>query len=547
MEYKNTVSKLQRNYVKKCSDLQDVVNQERDSTSQWNHHQQAHRVATPSPPPPPQPRHSPPMPMSGKEFEAALNHHNPHSPFLTGVASTESSPSPSSTPLTTNTSRGSVGEIQHSPSPNPMMVSAATSSNLRESLIAGPPTSLQQNFAANPLHATRNQVNSFIKNIKQSAQDLERPDGPNKMVRMKAEAEEADVLYRHAVHHLETLRLQRERVTKASRASVEESALDFSGTTKGVLMKWLESVSYLNSGKSHAKDKIWQRLHEISPADDASQVMIHTEFATFSEPPILYNSFFVGQCLSLLFGVSLVDYSAQFPGRPVPLIVVKCVKELDERGLNIEGLYRVSGKITSVQALTHAIEKDEALFNFDAHRHDPHTIAAVLKLYFRQLPTPLFQMSLVDRAQFLGHYKHDPPAAVQAVAKRIRRLHPTHYATLRLFCQHLYRVAAHATQNKMSISNLSQILSPVVFGEDPEQNLNVTLMMDANMALEPLLLHHQTLFPDDTPLTSTNSSTGSDGNSQNTHRSGSFTASSPPPLPPKPPSPHPSAQVHVIP
>ena len=70
--------------------------------------------------------------------------------------------------------------------------------------------------------------------------------------------------------------------------------------------------------------------------------------------PVHYYNYFVGECNDLIFGVSLVDYATarSLPDGEVPKIVRICVKEVDERGLKNEGIYRVSGRHAVVQEVT---------------------------------------------------------------------------------------------------------------------------------------------------------------------------------------------------
>lgn len=71
------------------------------------------------------------------------------------------------------------------------------------------------------------------KNIKPSAVSQHR------LSKAKREAEQADAEYRAAVHHLETLRLQRERVSKASLGSLNECCYELSGMCKSKLIRYL--------------------------------------------------------------------------------------------------------------------------------------------------------------------------------------------------------------------------------------------------------------------------------------------------------------------
>lgn len=59
---------------------------------------------------------------------------------------------------------------------------------------------------------------------------------------------------------------------------------------------------------------------------------------------VLYTNYYVGDCMDLIFGVGLVDYATSrgLSDGEVPKIVRICINEVDRRGLNSEGIYRVS-------------------------------------------------------------------------------------------------------------------------------------------------------------------------------------------------------------
>lgn len=69
-------------------------------------------------------------------------------------------------------------------------------------------------------------------------------------------------------------------------------------------------------------------------------------------PRVLYTNYAIGECNDLIFGVSLVDY-AQARGLAdgdIPKIVRLCIQEVDARGLEAEGIYRVCLGSTSGSA-----------------------------------------------------------------------------------------------------------------------------------------------------------------------------------------------------
>ena len=72
--------------------------------------------------------------------------------------------------------------------------------------------------------------------------------------------------------------------------------------------------------------------------------------------PIPYHNFYVGECKDLIFGFSLQDYATarDLPEGEIPKIVKICIEEVDKRGLDAEGIYRVgpSRVFSSVPSLT---------------------------------------------------------------------------------------------------------------------------------------------------------------------------------------------------
>lgn len=67
---------------------------------------------------------------------------------------------------------------------------------------------------------------------------------------------------------------------------------------------------------------------------------------------VLYMNYAVGECNDLIFGVSLVDYAQArtLTDGEIPKIVRICVQEVDRRGLESEGIYRVCAVVRKLSA-----------------------------------------------------------------------------------------------------------------------------------------------------------------------------------------------------
>ncbi|XP_068945822.1 active breakpoint cluster region-related protein isoform X2 [Petaurus breviceps papuanus] len=145
----------------------------------------------------------------------------------------------------------------------------------------------------------------------------------------------------------------------------------------------------------------------------------------------------------------------------VPYIVRQCVEEVEKRGIEEIGIYRISGVATDIQALKAVFDannKDVLVMLSDM---DINAIAGTLKLYFRELPEPL----LTDRlypAFMEGIALSDPAAKENCMMHLLRTLPDPNLITFLFLLEHLKRVAEKEPINKMSLHNLATVFGPTL-------------------------------------------------------------------------------------
>uniref|UniRef100_A0A8C8SB02 Active breakpoint cluster region-related protein n=1 Tax=Pelusios castaneus TaxID=367368 RepID=A0A8C8SB02_9SAUR len=145
----------------------------------------------------------------------------------------------------------------------------------------------------------------------------------------------------------------------------------------------------------------------------------------------------------------------------VPYIVRQCIEEVEKRGIEEVGIYRISGVATDIQALKAVFDannKDILLMLSDM---DINAIAGTLKLYFRELPEPL----LTDRlypAFMEGIALSDPAAKENCMMHLLRSLPDPNLITFLFLLEHLKRVAEKEPVNKMSLHNLATVFGPTL-------------------------------------------------------------------------------------
>ncbi|KAI4717031.1 RhoGAP-domain-containing protein [Aureobasidium sp. EXF-10727] len=169
--------------------------------------------------------------------------------------------------------------------------------------------------------------------------------------------------------------------------------------------------------------------------------------------------------LKPVFGVSL-DELYNRDQTAVPMIVYQCMQAVDLFGLDVEGIYRLSGTASHVQQIKALFDHDSQTVDFRnpaSFYHDVNSVAGLLKQFFRELPDPLLTRrsynNFIDAARI-----EDGTTRRDAVHSVINELPDPNYATLRALVLHLNRVQEHYAKNRMSTSNLAICFAPSLMG-----------------------------------------------------------------------------------
>ncbi|KAI9104445.1 Rho GTPase activation protein [Phlyctochytrium arcticum] len=168
----------------------------------------------------------------------------------------------------------------------------------------------------------------------------------------------------------------------------------------------------------------------------------------------------------MVFGIALEKLLRWHPAVGIPALLLKCVLAIEARGLDKEGIYRVSGKHSDVNDLKQRLEVDVYSINLEDDKWDVHVIAGLVKMYLRQLPTPVFEFPAKERSEYAQIT--DEKERVLRLRQRVKALPRSHHTVLRFLVDHLTKVTAHSAYNKMTVPNIALIFAPVVFQGQPE-------------------------------------------------------------------------------
>ncbi|XP_069770565.1 rho GTPase-activating protein 12b isoform X5 [Narcine bancroftii] len=180
-------------------------------------------------------------------------------------------------------------------------------------------------------------------------------------------------------------------------------------------------------------------------------------------------------------------------GTTVPKFVTLCVDHVEKEGLNIDGLYRVSGNLAVVQKLRFAVNHDEKLDLKDNKWEDINVITGALKMFFRELPEPLFTYHLFN--DFINAIKSpDDKHRIQGIKELVRQLPKPNHDTMQILFKHLVKVVACGERNRMTTQSVAIVFGPTLLRPEKEMSNIAVRMVYQNQIVELILTEYETVF-----------------------------------------------------
>ncbi|XP_006897652.1 PREDICTED: rho GTPase-activating protein 9 [Elephantulus edwardii] len=212
-----------------------------------------------------------------------------------------------------------------------------------------------------------------------------------------------------------------------------------------------------------------------------------------------------------VFGCQL-ESLCQREGDTVPNFVRLCIAAVDKRGLDVDGIYRVSGNLAVVQKLRFLVDRERAVTSDgryvfpeqpgqegrldldNAEWDDIHVVTGALKLFLRELPQPLVPPLL------LPHFR-DALALLESeqrlaqIQELIGSMPKPNHDTLRYILEHLCRVMAHSDKNRMTPHNLGIVFGPTLFRPEQEISDPAAHALYPGQLVQLMLTEFPSLFP----------------------------------------------------
>lgn len=198
---------------------------------------------------------------------------------------------------------------------------------------------------------------------------------------------------------------------------------------------------------------------------------------------------------------STIQRRAVFEGQKVPLIVSRCLEEVEKRGMDVEGIYRLSGGNSAIAAIENAFASASATADrkqlnkiTELLSGDINAVTSALKRYLRKLPDPLIPFALYSSFTKVGQSKSDTSERCQELVTRvILRLPAANKHALYLIGKHLDKVNYYSSVNRMNFKNLSVVFAPTI-ARDSTGEREIMDMGARNEATELLFANFSTIF-----------------------------------------------------
>ncbi|XP_074532774.1 rho GTPase-activating protein 9 isoform X3 [Halichoeres trimaculatus] len=195
----------------------------------------------------------------------------------------------------------------------------------------------------------------------------------------------------------------------------------------------------------------------------------------------------------------------------VPRFVRLCTAAVEKRGLDTDGIYRVSGNLAVIQKLRFMVNHERAVttdgrymfpaelvqeekLNLDeSDWEDIHVITGALKLFFRELPEPLvpfgFFTDIVETIKMSDYLEK-----VHRLKCLVLNMPPPNHDTLKFMCRHLRRVLEHSDTNRMTTQNIGIVFGPTLMRPERDNGNMAVNMVYQNQAVELILSEFDHIF-----------------------------------------------------
>ncbi|CAD7679385.1 unnamed protein product [Nyctereutes procyonoides] len=241
----------------------------------------------------------------------------------------------------------------------------------------------------------------------------------------------------------------------------------------------------------HRKSLMFRLHHSASDTSDKNRVKSRLK-KFITRRPSLKTLQEKGLIKDQIFG-SHLHTVCERENSTVPRFVKQCIEAVEKRGLDVDGIYRVSGNLATIQKLRFIVNQEEKLNLDDSQWEDIHVVTGALKMFFRELPEPLFPYSFFER--FVEAIKkQDYNTRIETIKSLVQKLPPPNRDTMKILFGHLTKIVAKASKNLMSTQSLGIVFGPTLLRAQDEMGNMAVHMVYQNQIAELMLSEYNKIF-----------------------------------------------------
>nr|CAD7576746.1 unnamed protein product [Timema californicum] len=301
-----------------------------------------------------------------------------------------------------------------------------------------------------------------------------------------------------------------------------------------MLMWSNKNLYWINKNDNIVRNKEFASIEDLSWSPDEHQTKIKDRLKKFfhrrpTRESLMKKGIYKDEPM---FGCHLSDV-CNHEDSHIPRFVRLCVEAIEskEENMKTDGLYRVSANLSQVQKIR--LQVDQNNLSVLEQEEDAHVLCGALKLFFRELKTPLIPFDVFDAALKASAYTNQKDK-IKHFKEIVKSLPTPNRHTLEFLLRHLLNVEVTVrhigdppvqgasltirgevearigvgssalrfqrivTQfhsfNRMHISNLAIVFGPtLMWSEEETSNMAFDLMMQ-NLVIECLLQEFDSIF-----------------------------------------------------
>eukprot|EP00761_Pharyngomonas_kirbyi_P000919 gb/GECH01000920.1/.p1 GENE.gb/GECH01000920.1/~~gb/GECH01000920.1/.p1 ORF type:complete len:682 (+),score=206.72 gb/GECH01000920.1/:1-2046(+) len=177
---------------------------------------------------------------------------------------------------------------------------------------------------------------------------------------------------------------------------------------------------------------------------------------------------FMGKKNKAIFGEPLDDVLKRTK-TTIPLPLQRGVDYVQDKGMHVEGLYRVSGNQKKINDLQKEYDRGE---DPDLSRYGLFVVSGMIKNFFSLLPEPLMTYSRYDKWMEAQKIK-DTNQKLSTIKNLVWQLPENNRRVLAFLISHLNRVTGNKIKNKMTVQNLAIVFGPTLFRSTDDTPLKI--------------------------------------------------------------------------